>query len=59
MKKFTLLLLLFSPLGFADTVVGDFRLSVVTDEVPGARQMAETQSINSKALHEGTGTGFI
>ena len=44
MKKLVLVLLLFIPAGFADTVVGDFRLSVVTDEVPGARQMAETAS---------------
>ena len=38
------LLLLLIPAGFADTIVGDFRLSVVTDEVPGARQMAEMES---------------
>ena len=44
MKKLILLLLLFAPVLFAETVVGDFRLSVLTDEVPGARQMAETQS---------------
>ena len=44
MKKLILILLLFTPPGFADTVVGDFRLSVVTDEVPGARQIAETES---------------
>ena len=42
--KLTLLLLLFAPAVFAETVIGDFRLSVLTDEVPGARQMAETQS---------------
>ena len=44
MKKLVLFLLLFAPAVFAETVVGDFRLSVVTDEVPGARQMAETES---------------
>ena len=44
MIKRILLLFLLAPAGFADTVVGDFRLSVVTDEVPGARQMAETES---------------
>ena len=43
MKKFVLLLL-FAPCGFADTVVGDYLLSVLTDEVPGARQIAETES---------------
>ncbi|MDE0158167.1 MAG: PQQ-dependent sugar dehydrogenase [Gammaproteobacteria bacterium] len=37
------LLLLFSAAAHAETV-GDFRLAVVTDEVPGARQMAETDS---------------
>ena len=44
MFKRILLLILLAPAGFADTVVGDFRLSVVSDEVPGARQMAETES---------------
>ena len=44
MKKLVLLLLLFAPAVFAETVIGDFRLSVLTDEVPGARQMAETES---------------
>ena len=44
MIKRILLLFLLTPAGFADTVVGDFRLSVVTDEAPGARQMAETES---------------
>ena len=44
MMKRILLLFLLAPAGFADTVVGDFRLSVVTDEAPGARQMAETES---------------
>ena len=44
MIKRILLLFLLTPAGFADTVAGDFRLSVVTDEVPGARQMAETAS---------------
>ena len=44
MIKRILLLFLLAPAGFADTVVGDFRLSVVTDEAPGARQMAETES---------------
>ena len=42
--RLTLILLLFTSLGVAETVIGDFRLSVITDEVPGARQMAETQS---------------
>lgn len=44
MIKRILLLLLLTPAGFAEIVVGDFRLSVLTDEVPGARQMAETES---------------
>lgn len=44
MRKILLLLLLYTPCGLADTVVGDFRLSVVTDKVPGARQVAETES---------------
>ena len=44
MIKRILLLFLLTPAGAADTVVGDFRLSVVTDEAPGARQMAETES---------------
>ena len=44
MKKLILLLLLFAPVLFAGTVVGDFRLSVLTNDVPGARQMVETDS---------------
>ena len=44
MKKLVFLLLLFAPAVFAETVIGDFRLSVLTDEVPGARQIAETES---------------
>ena len=43
MKRLLFLLLLFFPSAHAE-IVGDFRLSVVTDEVPGARQMAETAS---------------
>ena len=44
MKRLVIfLLLLFSSATQAETV-GDFRLTVVTDEVPGARQMAETES---------------
>ena len=43
MNRLVFLLLLFSPATVAETV-GDFRLSVVTDEVPGARQIAETES---------------
>ena len=43
MKRLVILLLLFSFVTQAETV-GDFRLTVVTDEVPGARQMAETES---------------
>ncbi|MCY4154004.1 MAG: PQQ-dependent sugar dehydrogenase [Gammaproteobacteria bacterium] len=42
------LLLLLPLTGFADTIadttVGDFRLSVLTAEVPGARQLAQTES---------------
>ena len=44
MKKLIFLLLLFAPAVLAETVIGDFRLSVLTDEVPGARQIAETES---------------
>ena len=43
-KLLVIVLFLFASAGFADTIVGDFRLSVLTDEVPGARQMAETES---------------
>ena len=42
--KLTLLLLLFTTAGFAETVIDDFRLSVLTDNVPGARQIAELES---------------
>ncbi len=48
MIKPVLLLLLLPLAGFADTiadtVVGDFRLSVLTAEVPGARQLAQTEA---------------
>ena len=44
MKTRLMLLWLFAPCVFSDTVVGDFRLSVVTDEVPGVRQLAQTES---------------
>ena len=43
MKNLVFFLLLFASAAPAETV-GDFRLSVLTDEVPGARQMAETES---------------
>ena len=43
MKRLVFSLLLFSSVSLAETV-GDFRLSVLSDEVPGARQMAETES---------------
>ena len=43
-KLIIFFLFLFAAPVFADTVVGDFRLSVVTDAVPGARQLAETES---------------
>ncbi len=42
--KLTLLLLLFTTAGFAETVIDDFRLSVLTENVPGARQIAELES---------------
>ena len=44
MKKLIVLLLLFVHSGFAETIVDDFRLSVLTDNVPGARQIAEAES---------------
>ncbi len=43
-KLLVIVWFLFASAGFADTIVGDFTLSVLTDEVPGARQMAETES---------------
>ena len=43
MKTLAYLLLMFAVATPAETV-GDFRLSVLTDDVPGARQMAETDS---------------
>ena len=44
MIKQILLLFLLTSIVSADTVVGDFRVSVVTEDVPGARQLAETES---------------
>ena len=43
-KLMAFFLLLFAAPAFTDTVIGDFRLSVVTDAVPGARQLAQTES---------------
>ena len=42
--KLIFLLFLITPAGFSETVVDDFRLSVLTENVPGARQIAETES---------------
>ena len=42
--KLIFLLFLITPAGFAETIVDDFRLSVLTDNVPGARQIAEAES---------------
>ncbi len=43
MKRLTFLLLLFASTALAETA-RNFQLSVLTDEVPGVRQMAETES---------------
>ena len=44
MKRLVIFLLLLFCSAIQAETVGDFRLTVVTDEVPGARQMAETES---------------